>query len=476
MRIGAARALADIERWERNHPNARSVPDYLLSKIETVERYDRVETAFKEGARVTIDPFEMERIRDDLLSELPDRKERREAESALASRFRDVAASCYAPDLYELADSLDNCRRTGPVGIKPDGGYMIAWDHKCGQRRLCPDESREDTQRVAEFYLPAMLEWGRSNPMHRIYYAVFTDHNYRAGQLAVGKKHLFERFAKFREFRPHACPVTWEPDGYGGKRAVRSRRQYLDAPWDLRGALVIQEDPLSQHADWNVHLNVFLMVKGQFDYKTAREIWGANVAFYEIDTTQAGPMRNALLEAIKYSAQIVPSKSQAHAAAGTTAAPAMTEWVDTQLYEWWRAQQGFRRVRSYGELFALHGKRWDAMSLPQRVDLCLIAEVDPAHAAQPWAALEEATRVALREAMVHGERIDMSLIEWIGSVTYIDGAGYWVDLIRNAAPAKSVDLIPEHKSKGGEEINGTTRRPWGRDRWPPPDEPRRRHT
>lgn len=424
-----------VSSWHHKNPDAGRFPMHILNEVEKLERREDVRTAHM---RVSIDPYQLEEIRSDLDAQAMGWKKHREAEEQLAAYIRDVdAATGWQPlarngkrsrTLLELADDLEHCRRAGAVGLKPDGGTMIAWETKCGQVHLCPDESREETQRLTEFYLPALMDWAKAKPTHRLFYAVFTDHNFRPGQLAAGKKYLFDKFSEWRTYRPHACPVSFVKNGYGMFEAVRSRRQYMDAPFKLEGALVIQEDPLSANGDWNVHLNAFLMVDGQFDYKVARELWGGNVHFQEING-EPGAIRRALLEAIKYSARIVPEKSASKSESAASEAPAMTEWPHLRWLEWWQSQGGFRRVRSYGELYALHGKRWEAMDVKDRVHLCADAEIDYSAAQAAWCDLSDEEKTPLRRAMVHGERLDMSLVEWIGSVSANADGSLWVDLI-----------------------------------------------
>lgn len=438
----------EVSKWHHNNPDAPRFPGHISNYVDILERRHLAETA---AIRISIDPYQLEEIRVDLADQAEGWKAHREAEEQLAQYIRDVydatgwqppapKGSIRGRSLLELAEDLEGCRRAGAVGLKPDGGTMIAWESKCGQVHLCPDESREETQRLTEFYLPAMLDWVKEKPTHRLFYAVFTDHNFRPGQLFNGKNYLFEKFSEWRKYRPHACPVRFV-ERHGCNEVVRSRRQYLDAPYTLEGALVVQEDPLSAHGDWNVHLNAFLMVDGQFDYKTARDVWGGNVHFQEIDGDPAA-IRRALLEAIKYSAQIVPSKSEEKR--HQTEAPAMTEWEPRQWIEWWSAQQGFRRVRSYGALYALHGKRWDAMEPRARVDLCRAAEIASEAAGKPWKELAEEEKNPIRRAMVHGERLDMSLVEWIGTVKAGTDGSLWVD------------LIPGNNFSGSKQMRGTS--------------------
>lgn len=431
MHPGQRQAELQVMRWAERHPDARTVPPHIDSCLDRIRRYEQMTTA---EARVKVDPYQLASIEIDLLDQLPAYSARREAEQELAVYVDRVASETLSPDLYQVAQSLHDCRQTGAVGIKPDGGMMIAWDQKCGHVRLCPDESREETQRLAEWYLPPLVEFKKADPRNRIFYAVFTDHNFRPGQLRAGKKYLFEKFKNWMQPARPMCRVMFEngpacavPRRPKGEQPITLKADAT--PWDLRGALVIQEDPLSAAGDWNVHLNAFLLVHGRFDYAAARAEWGANVHFQEIDGTPES-VRGALLEAIKYSARIVPEKSQDKAEAGESAAPAMTEWPADRWLEWWRAGQRFRRVRSYGCLYGLHEKRWNAMTEREQVNTCALAEIPPVGVAgAAWRELGEDTRAKLRRVMTHGEPLDMSLVEWVGAVKFGEDGVYWVDLI-----------------------------------------------
>ena len=105
-------------------------------------------------------------------------------------------------------------------------------------------------------------------------------------------------------------------------------------------------------------------------------MWGANL---HIRPVNPGNLTRTVLELVKYATQPVPTKSAEKRVRRTSDAPAMTEWPAEQWIEWWRAQQRFRRTRSYGCLYALDETRWDDLPLagpsPSRLDLCRKASV-----------------------------------------------------------------------------------------------------
>lgn len=419
-----------IFAWAERNPQAKSVPHHIQASIDLINRYDQ---ATKQKVINLLSQCELYEFEDRMNDIAGDYQKRRELENELADYIADVAAVANRPDLFSISDRLANCRKTGTVGVKPDGGHIIAWDAKCGLVRLCPDESREETQRIDKFYRPEILNFKTKTYSHRLFYAVFTAENYAPGELLKGKKELFEKYKEF----------------------IKQTNQDKDNK-KILSSLVIQEDPLSAGLDWNVHLNALLLVNGEFDYQAMRERWGGNVHFQEIKQENDKPLEktisNSIRELIKYSSLIVSEKSQAKAgdkqeslfddSPGFNGAPGMLDWPTERFLEWWDAQQGFRRTRSYGELYALHGKRWNAMNENERLEVCVNADLPIGiHgrmlARCTWKEIladhpkkeKEKIKVKLRKAMIHGERLDLLNVQWLGVMKW-DGTSYKVDLIQ----------------------------------------------
>jgi len=359
----AAIRAGGIEHLNDSHAN------YLAKQLN---REAAVERALENAS--CVDPqwsADRDAIQQYLESNSTDRARRREVELELADYIDGVGrrhpSACRYYRLDELAERMRQCRQGGTVGAKPQGGYVVVWDSKCDQVRLCPDEAREETQRVASRYVPPMMAWQREKPgVRRLYWCVLTLPNYPAGQLAEGKREAFQRFVgHIWRGKYQACPVEfrrrrpWErADGGPAYETIRPDRRRTITKFNgaLKGALCVQEDPLAAGgtilgADWNIHLNVILMCEGQFDFAELRQEWGANLEIRQLSGDEES-LRGAVLECVKYAAQAVPSKSAEKAADGETAAPAMTEWPAARWIEWWGAQQRFRRTRSYG---VLHG-------------------------------------------------------------------------------------------------------------------------
>lgn len=272
---------------------------------------------------------------------------RREAEQALAGYITDTVVPVAMPHerdkLLDMAKDMAHCRTSGEHGIAIDTGgkvvgKMVRWVEKCGFPKLCPDESRVEGQRIAERYLPLVAQWLSDGPKRRVYYAVLTEPNYPVGGLHDGKRASFKRFHNLLE-------------------RVRDTKATRQRVGDIQGALVVQEDPLSAAGTWNGHLNVILLVDGDFSYKAFREEWGYNV---EVQHIKPADMARSFIELCKYQAKAV--------SVGTTKdnQPGMVDWEPALWLEWWRANTGFRRTRAYG---VLHGAPTPTptLSLTQKV-------------------------------------------------------------------------------------------------------------
>lgn len=376
-----------VARWLWLNPDARKLAPHVDSHLTQVDRHEQAINA-RNGISIR-EPserlLELALIREQLQTDSGTWSKRREAELILADYIDQIPDPYGIHGLADIVERLRTCRQSGCIGIRPGGGSLIAWDNKCGLVRLCPDESREETQRLAERYVPAIRDWVQEKPGRRVFYAVLTQHNYRPGQLANGKRHQFEEYKDFINRKLKACPVRFYPQhGFWHVDRKRSRKRTItpDSIASIKGSLVVQEDPLSANGDWNVHLNALFLVDGPFDYKEIRDEWGANV---EIKQVNPDDLARTILELVKYSAQAVSTKSEEKKKRHATDAPAMVEWENNLWLEWFHAQQGFRRTRSYGCLYGI-----------------------------PEPDLEE---------------FDISLVEWVGQIKFDLGSGYRVDLI-----------------------------------------------
>ena len=361
-----------------------------------------------------------------LEAELGDRNARREAEHTLADYIESIGEGC-----ADVVARLRSCRTSGVVGRKPDGNFIATWDEKCSLGRLCPDEARTETMRVVQKYVPEIRRWVFRKRGRRVYSAVFTIPNVQPGELEAAKRQLFELFKDWLRYHYDACPLEAGPGGFR-----RTRRRRLAAFPQIQGALVVQEDPLSASGDWNVHLNVLLLTDGWLDFRLVRELWRNNLEIRLIDPKN---LTHTILEIVKYATQIVPTKSAEKRARRATNAPAMTEWPPARWSEWWKAQQRFRRTRSYGCLYALDETRWNDLPLagpgPSRLDLCVKAGVTTAAVKTPWRQLDQTHGFGTRDKLrgvweaEEGEKFNIDDVQWLGQILYLPGDGYWVDLI-----------------------------------------------
>lgn len=264
---------------------------------------------------------------------------RRTAERALADYVKNqvvpVAMGHEKAKLEEISNALATCRSSGEHGIVVDSvntvvGKQVAWVSKCGLSKLCPDESQVEGRRVAERYLPAVTQWVNDAPpgvQRRVFYAVATEPNYPVGTLHDGKRASFKRLSNMLE-------------------RIRHTKSTRDRVGSVVGVLAVQEDPLSGLGTWNGHLNLIILVEGHFDYAEFRAEWGFNV---EIKHLPLKHLASAFLEVCKYQAKAV---SMGDKKDGSTQ-PGMVDWPPSLWLEWWRANNGFRRTRSYGVLFGI---------------------------------------------------------------------------------------------------------------------------
>lgn len=246
------------------------------------------------------------------------------------------------------AEQLQQARWSGAVGFSlSKGKNIVFWDTKAGLSRLCPDDAREEAQRLSKKVLEPLEALQASG--HALHYAVFTTRNAPAGGL---RKEMASICRRFRN--------TILKSG--------------DFP-EVKGALCVLEAPLGSARDWNVHLNVILVVSGYLDYGKLRKAWHWNV---EIQKLAQGPgvVKGALTELIKYAvaATVAKSAEKASVLHGETgparladdqrpSPPPMLEWTGAELFEWLMAMRGFRRTRTYGCLYRL--KRPDPDDLGQ---------------------------------------------------------------------------------------------------------------
>jgi len=338
------------------------------------------------------DTRELQGIRDHIESASVGWARRCEWESNLAEYISTVGIKSSRLDLTQLASAMYDCHQGGPVVRTGEGCAHIAWRSKCEKVRVCPHASREETMRLAEHYVPGIRELIASTPKSRAYYAVFEPRNYAQGSLAHGKA---ETMVQVKEW-------------------IKKQKNVI-------GALVVQEDPLARDGSWNIHCNVILITQGDFSYEDARELAGCRVHFSQIKNTKGSGLVKAILEVVKYSAKPCATNDRDKRDDGKRA-PFMNEWPPETFCEWWDAQQRFRRTRSYGALYAIDGKRWDAANDDQRMHWLREAvtydrEIHSGLSDHAWR--DEPVkpfRDAIRKAMLRGERVDLSRGRGIGTV------------------------------------------------------------
>jgi len=462
--------LSALERqywsWNFNHPGARAedVPSRFIPVFDAIERQYEAD-----NFQITDDKTERtaRRINKEIDAELPGRNLRRYVDHATADYLERVISpngpvayerggeTCHDQPL-EMVSKLRSCRARGLIGVKPNGEYLAVFDDKCGYTKLCPDESREESKRLAKKYIPVVTSFLKQHRGNTFQYMVLSLPNYPAGSLAFGKQDIFRLFTRLIK-----------------KKCCRN----------VAGWLVRQEDPLAADGGWNVHLNVLLLVDGEINWKEIRAEWKHNAHFESasslthktraklnkrgIDTSKMGVstvLVHAFNEILKYSGSAIAAKSLEKSGSGKTEAPPMTEWPDGLWREWWAANKGFRRTRTYGSFYDPEGYRWGVSSKAIRSEWVDKAGLQDSLSLLPWrkkgGSLTKDERGAIRKVMNEHEVLEMSLVKWIGSLLHVKGTGYIV----------SIDLIPEDKLGEAENLGWTAcpEYPTG----PPPDVPK----
>lgn len=341
-----------IQNW--THSNAIEKPPYVVAAEKQIDRHHKAEDC--NPCEIRIPAIAEARAAQKQKTAALQRKTELELQLADYIERKIVPASGYDDAIRKLPKRMRSCRKHGVFGWRPEtGSAIMAWDEKCGLVRLCPHEARADAKRIEQRYLPEIESLIRRGK--RIYFTVFTTPNVEAGKLAAEKKKQFKKFNRLIKKR----------------RAGRAR-------FPIIGALVTQEDPLGAHADWNVHLNAFLVCDGWLDFGDLREAWHWDLSIRRLVGSHK-EIAAAFRELVKYAAAPVSDKSTEHATRsaaeleistgdllpqpgaawsdtgpyrgpdGMPAPPPMLAWPPDCFLEWWDAQQRFRRTRSYGCLF-----------------------------------------------------------------------------------------------------------------------------
>ena len=237
--------------------------------------------------------------------------------------------------VLDIVGRLRRARQTFTWGYSlAKGKSVLLWDEKAGLSRLCPDDAREETQRLARRVL-GPLEAAQEDGC-ALHYLVLTSPNAPPGGLRKENVSICKRF----------------------RRLILQSGEFPE----IKGALCVLEAPLGSNRDWNVHLNVILVTRGGMDlYERLRRKWRWNIGGARRLARGPGVVKGALCELIKYAATATVTKSQEKAAKAATLRdgtpreppPPMLQWTGRELLEWVRAMRGFRRTRTYGCLFRL---------------------------------------------------------------------------------------------------------------------------
>jgi hypothetical protein len=431
---GIAPTEQAYRRWTYQNPTATKIPHQFWSYFEQQERKDQ---ANHYAAKVLTNANSnelVEKVRKAIDDALPGYSDRRKQEAAVADYIREkVVPTGQLANAADLVIKMSFCRRDGVIGVFNNGGshdHVIAWDHKCNLSKLCPDEAHQEGKRLTSNYIPAIDHFLNIARRHTMQFAVFTMPNVALGELYKAKRTMFSDFLKLQKKFPQ-----------------------------IKGSLVVQEDPLAMDKkSWNVHLNAIILVDGFLDWKELRKKWGFNIEIYDekkitektiaslerkgIDTnnlTRSLVLEAAFRELAKYTTKLTGGQAHKTFSTHLKSAPPLVEWPPICFVEWWKANHGFRRTRSYGVLYDVYKYRWNTSTMADRRLYLTKAGLDLELAHYKWKQLAKENRDLLRDAMDGRLYRDLSGVTWIGSL-HIDRD------FRPHVKLTAIDLILEDKS------------------------------
>lgn len=249
-------------------------------------------------------------------------------------RLADYIDDVVLPEHWDLrlstaADKLRKARSKACYGYHEDGTLVTCWDDKSGLSKLDPDESREESRRLADRYgthVKKLVDQGKG-----LHYLMLSVPNVEAGALAETQQAFFRKWINLK------------------RTQVNKKKAFPE----ILGDLAVMEAPLAADGTWNVHLNVLMVTEKPFCeglYQRIREEWKAH-AYMKPIAGDAIDIARTFNELIKYGTRAVPEKSLDKASRHKTDAPPMIEWPVSRFFEWFDAQSGFRRTRTYGCLY-----------------------------------------------------------------------------------------------------------------------------
>jgi len=429
-----SRPLTAFKNWlEFAEPYQDIPPQHhaALRELEINAEIDRHRNAFIDGSMRAQHVNLMRDLRADLERDLPGMNDRKNAEIKLANYIRDkivpgglIETPRGYVDAWKMSEKHRHCRSHGQHGINTKTGKKASiFMDKCGMSKTCPFEARAEAERLKEKYIPVFMLFLLLLKEHSFQSWVLTVPNCSPEDLSFVKQDIFSRFAKL------------------------NRRKCMD---NVVGAMAIEEDPLAESGDFNVHLNVIVLTTGWVDWKEVRAAWGYNIHFDSAEECHAKTVEklkkqgrdisnlpveavliHAFMEICKYATRTVPDKSAAKL--GLTKAPPMTEWTDAQFRAWFAANYGFRRTRTYGILNDAPGFMWQAANQIKRAGWLVQAELPVALEPCAWRkgddALSAEERKVLRDPILGIVRTSLKDVLWFTRSVFVPGRGYVLDLI-----------------------------------------------
>lgn len=355
----------------------RARPGSPLSELAeaTLARDGELEVQREEGPEHALmgHAEELESAADQLRLELSGYDARGNVRLELARYLETAILPGLGPQVPELLEEGQRRRRRAPLEVVAalpeklrearrrcwfqmnleDGGTRTLWDQKAGEPLLCPDDAREESQRLTRRLEGKVGELARQGL--RVYFAVLTIENAAPGHLEARIAKLWRKFRRALKARqaprralssprihihaertcssrprPHRrCrrkstlpPPVRQCMALAGERRpgfcprrIRAQRRIakkdLPALFPIVGAIASLEAPLSASRTWHPHLNVILVTRGILDYSRWWQHWGC---VSDIQHLKPGNVEAAFRELVKYAVRAVPEKSAAKAA------------------------------------------------------------------------------------------------------------------------------------------------------------------
>lgn len=186
------------------------------------------------------------------------------------------------PELGAAADKLLLCHACGYGGEDLDSGDLVVmYDSKCGNALLCPHCARAEGRRLVRRYKNRGRLFGEGRLVlvkrRTVQHTKFGPRPVNRSQwVEILEGRMAQQLRKKRWL--HYGVLTWPNIKPGDlEEFMDAMPVYLKKLCDkfpqIKGAMLVEEAPLSAHDDWNLHGNVLFLVEGWLEFGEVREEW-----------------------------------------------------------------------------------------------------------------------------------------------------------------------------------------------------------